>query len=158
MPRYRDVLKHADRLGRMHGGNATMYYWDSTNPELEDFRKVLNGINDGDPEILDTLPSSPLSGEFAGDMTPQLLYEEVDATKRQIEDASNEICDAYENGFNTGVQDAITESCLEGMRRSVVFHVTVDLTEQKEDEILSKLVDLLSQNNCDLVYDEWEEA
>lgn len=32
-------------------------------------RRFLKGIDDGDPEILDMIPSSPLSGEWAGDRT-----------------------------------------------------------------------------------------
>lgn len=32
-------------------------------------RRFLKGIDDGDPEILEIIPSSPLSGEWAGDRT-----------------------------------------------------------------------------------------
>jgi hypothetical protein len=158
MPKIKKVIEAAERLGRAHGGNAAQWYWDRTSPELDDFRKVLKGIEDGDPAILDTFTQPSLSGEYADGMTPQALYYNVDATKKQIQNSGSEICDAYETGFSAGYEDAITDSCLEGMRRDVVFNVTVSLDKQKEDELLSKIVDMLSKENCELVYDGWEEA
>lgn len=56
-------------------------------------RNIIEGIDNGDPEVLDALePPSPLSGEYAGESMPELLgadYEDADA-------------DDYERGYSEG--------------------------------------------------------
>jgi hypothetical protein len=75
---------------------------------------VLDGIDDGDPEILETLPYADLSGQWADGVTPQTLCEHVgiddddDDTQAML---GGDLCDAYEEGFNTAAGDAVAKAC-----------------------------------------------
>src|SRR5262245_57351269 len=107
MPRLRDILKKAEQDGRGAGANSAMWYYDRSEPTRENLLKVLKGMDDGDPEILDTFVSGSLSGEWADDMTPKRLYEELDMNDKQIEVASEEVCDAWEAAFNSAYADQV---------------------------------------------------
>ena len=153
--RYKDLLKQAESLGRESGNNAADWYWDRTDPDLDDFRAVLKGIRDGDPLILDTFIPGSLSGEHADDMTPNRLYEELGVSEAQLrswEESSelDELCEAWGYGFNSAYTDAVESSCLEGLRRDVTFHASVTIDEQTEAEISSAIFDLLAKLNCDI--------
>jgi len=158
MARIRDILKKARNDGGFNGANSAMWYWDSTYPKVEDFKKVLKGIREGDPEIMDTFMDADLSGQHADGVTPKQLFEEFEMSDKQIERYGDEVLTEWENGFNSGYQIGIEQSCLEGLRRDVVFHVTVTIDEQDESKLLSDLENLLAKQNCELVYGEHEEA
>lgn len=72
-------------------------------------RKVLQGIDDGDPEIWDTLPVPDLSGEWADLLNgSQLVSDAVEAAgiDEETEDVNSlfaDVCDAYENAFHDSV-------------------------------------------------------
>ena len=158
MATWQELLKQAESLGRETGNNAASWYFDRTETNLDNYRRVLNGIRDGDPMILDTFPSAPLSGEYAGDMTPKTLFELLRATDRQVLEHGVGFCEAYEEGFFSAFQESVEQECLNSLERSVVFHIGVTIREQNEQELLSKLTDLLARENCDLDFDEVEEV
>jgi hypothetical protein len=92
----------AARIGASHGRNAASWYFDG-NTSRETYERVLAGIDDGDPEIMDALPSSPLSGEWADSYSQfdladdaglvcdeRGLYDDFDLTA---------VCEAYTNAF-----------------------------------------------------------
>jgi len=60
----------AELAGAEAGKNAGSWVIDGTTTE-ETARRILRGLDDGDPEILDMQPA-PLSGEYAGESIPEL--------------------------------------------------------------------------------------
>lgn len=128
------ALQYARETGTAHGRAAASWY------EIRDeatARAILSGLEDGDPAILDTLPSADLSGEWADTLTgPQLVadawaeglcsdYRAVGmdhtaayeaAADRYIvlrdagEDAFSELCDAFELAFSEAAEDAIARA------------------------------------------------
>jgi len=96
----------AIKLGREHGEAAGSWVTDG-NTEPETYLKLQQGMQDGDPEILDMLPHSPLSGEFADSMTPNKLYAELELTELQLRnwEESTELdvlCEEYDAGVRRG--------------------------------------------------------
>lgn len=61
------------------------------NTPTETAAAILRGYSDGDPEIMDMMPS-PLSGEWAGEGMAELLGD----------DYTDEDADEYENGYQLG--------------------------------------------------------
>jgi len=131
----------AVRLGNEHGAAAATFYWDDTYPGIDDFRKVWQGIEDGDPEIQDTLPRADLSGEMADGMTPNKLYEAIGVPQAFIEMESvlavgllDDICDAYQQAFDMTAEHEIAKSCEEGLQRDVEITIVCN-TACREDEL-----------------------
>lgn len=72
-------------------------------------KKLLDGISEGDPEIMDSLPQPRLSGEWADDPTwTDILRDECDedTTEDEKED-DTEWQIAYEDAFHEGVEAAL---------------------------------------------------
>lgn len=154
-----DLIKAADTLGEQDGRDAASWYFTGSE-DRDQYQQVLKGIEDGDPAILDTLPGSPLSGEFAGDMAPNALYEQLGVTELQLRnweqsDELDQLCTAYEEGFSTGVGDEITRQCRIMLEQDVTFTISVK-TEQDPEKLLGMLTDLLARENCDLNDDSYE--
>lgn len=121
--------KYAAELGAEHGKNAASW-WEmdaiggraSGNP-AETARRVLQGLEDGDPVIYDAIPHADLSGEWAGDMTgPELVdYALAEAgvdSERHARLAEwvrewcfNDICDAYGAAFFEACEAEIVRAC-----------------------------------------------
>jgi len=57
---------YAADIGRSHGTTAAQWAFDG-NTGTETYRRVLAGIEDGDPEILDAYRVPDLSGDYTGD-------------------------------------------------------------------------------------------
>src|SRR5690348_7311418 len=107
---YETLLEQAREAGREHGKAAASWYFDGNTPD-ETYVYVLTGIENGDPEVLDTFPSAPLSGEWADNMTPTKLCEELglDAHAEATfnPEGFDELCSAYEDGFSEAVHHEI---------------------------------------------------
>ena len=118
---YEALLERARKAGEEHGRAAGSWYFDG-NTSNETYAAVLRGIEDGDPAVLDTFPSSPLSGECADSMTPTKLCEELglDAHAEATfnPEGFDELCSAYEGGFSQASQDEIV--------RVARYHVSSD--------------------------------
>jgi hypothetical protein len=104
---YDVLIEEARRMGEERGREVASWYFDG-NTTTETYAAVLRGIEDGDPEILDTLPSSPLSGEWAGDPVPTDVLATLGVSHDS--DAVDEYLDAYEMGFAMASQDQIEET------------------------------------------------
>ena len=99
---------YAYELGREHGANAAS--WVSIDDETS-ARRMLDGLQDGDPELLDALPYPDLSGQWADSLTgPTLVLDAMPShvySDDERADAFTDICDAYELGFSDASTEAI---------------------------------------------------
>jgi hypothetical protein len=87
------------RLGREAGHSAGTWVIDG-NTSTEQCARILRGIEDGDPEVMDMQPS-PLSGEWAGESIRELFGKQP--TDDQLTD--------YECGYSDGFWDEVARSC-----------------------------------------------
>jgi len=99
-----DKLKAAAaELGREAGHNAGTWVIDG-NTTVETARKILQGYEDGDPEVMDMQPS-PLSGEWADDPTIQNVLDDIasEAEVWEIDpDSEDDLLSVYENSYSDG--------------------------------------------------------
>ena len=101
----------AFELGKQAGHAAGSWVFDGNTSEAE-YRRVLDGYEAGDPEIMDLEPS-PLSGEWADSWTPRSLGDElgvIDTEDRDYELRIEAISDAYEQGFSESFWDEVTRA------------------------------------------------
>lgn len=106
----------AAKIGREHGRNAAGW-WEqdaiggrATGDVRPAALRTLSGIEDGDPEILDSLPGPDLSGQWADGYSSRDLYTELSVDG--IDDDGS-LCDAYEMAFSEAVHDEIARMCRE---------------------------------------------
>jgi hypothetical protein len=97
-------IEQAETIGREHGKNAASWYFDGNTPR-ETYELVLRGYDDGDPEIMDTFPTSPLSGEWADNYSLADLSQDTGVV--QHDPYFEDVCSAYEDGFYTASTDEI---------------------------------------------------
>lgn len=90
------LLKAAREAGEAHGRAAASWYFDG-NTTTETYRHTLEGLEAGDPAVLDTFPCAPLSGEWADEPTPATVLEGLGAD--DDDDERYGLVDAYEQGF-----------------------------------------------------------
>jgi hypothetical protein len=111
-----DRIKHQAHLwGVEVGENAAEWYaQDSfggrvTRGAKESARKVLKMLEDGDPEIYDSVRLPDLSGEWAGDPTPQTLAENAGLDEENDPEGfiTDELCDEWEEGVSEGFFDKL---------------------------------------------------
>jgi hypothetical protein len=138
------ATEHAERIGREHGVNAAEWWAQSavgsraTGDMQETAKRVLAGIDDGDPQILDDLPTPDLSGQWSDGYSSQDLYDEIDAdhewqyarftsTKtctvcgllpfdsddEELSCNDESLCDAYDNAFNEAAENEVRRICSE---------------------------------------------
>lgn len=106
-----DPLEQARAIGREHGKNAADW-WEQdaiggrvTGDVRPTARLVLEGIEEGDPAVLDGLPRPDLSGQYADGYTPAKLLAEVGGGEVQ------DLCDVYEAEFEVACQGAVVAHC-----------------------------------------------
>ena len=106
--RYEELEAEAANLGREAGLAAASWFFDGDTDE-ETYSRVLAGMDEGDPEVMDTLPSGWLSGEYAGDPTPQTLADDlgVDISDMEEADAFDGLCAAYERAADDASYEEI---------------------------------------------------
>ena len=117
--RTREALRAAKKAGREAGEAAASWYFDgNTTPET--YARVLKGIEDGDPEILDSFPYPNLSGEWAGDPTPRSLADDcgLEDEDERAEWLISDLCSAWEDAFSTAVHDSIEKEARRNVRRT----------------------------------------
>ena len=102
-----EILERADEAGYEAGVAAGSWLLDGNSTE-DAARRLLDGIEDGDPEILDALPSSPLSGEWADGLLPRDVLAEYGLDEQH--EAADEVLSAFEAGYDRGVTDEATRS------------------------------------------------
>lgn len=80
-------------------------YWAVQNMSDETAARIMQGYEDGDPEILDMMPA-PLSGEMPGESIAELFDLEVGADRPSDEELA-----AYEEDYSEGYWDTVTRAC-----------------------------------------------
>lgn len=99
-------VTQAAEIGARHGKAAASWFFDG-NTSTETYRRILAGIEDHDPEILDSLPSHGLSGEMADGYSSRDLERELGIDPDTETEDFGDISDAYETAFNEAVQHEI---------------------------------------------------
>ena len=109
-------------IGKEHGVNAASWWFDGNAAEFV-HEATLRGIVQGDPMVLDSLPQSPLSGEWADsfsvrDLCDELGYDMDDRESHAFDtdETISEICSAYEQGFSEGSTHAIESACIDYLK------------------------------------------
>jgi hypothetical protein len=123
---YDAALAYAAERGREDGTNAAGWYTQDamgaglSNVGRMNARRILIGIDDGDPAVMDSLPYADLSGEWADTLTGPGLVADAVAAALYGDDTAGEtaydaaradwftdICDAYETAYSDAATDAI---------------------------------------------------
>ena len=103
----REKLENAamHKRGFDDGENAAAWLVDgNTEQPFEFLTKLIKGLEDGDPAIIDQLPEPRVGGEFADDPTwEQICIEEVE----RYEDSEEELFAVYNEAFHEGVEAQI---------------------------------------------------
>lgn len=102
--RYDALMVDAYDRGAEHGRSAASWYFDG-NTDRETYERVVIAFRDGDPAIYDTLPASPLSGEWAGDPTAYDVLSDLGIDPD--DDAADDALSQYEDGFSVAVADTV---------------------------------------------------
>ena len=106
-------IEEATEQGREAARAAASWTCDG-NTDPEHAARVLDMLDDGDPQADGYLPARPnLSGEWAGDPTPLSLAREI--TGEQDPDA--DLIDALAEAFEDGVSEAFEDACAAELRR-----------------------------------------
>lgn len=108
---HREHLRaRAQTMGAEHGRARASWYFDGNTSE-DTYRRVLQGIEEGDPAVYDTFPSGALSGEWADDPTPASVLAElagtVDYNSVLTYEEQDEILRHYEDAFDVAVSETI---------------------------------------------------
>jgi hypothetical protein len=101
------------RRGFEDGKAAATWLVDGNTPDpYAVLSRLKNGIEDGDPEIMDQLPQPRINGEFADDPTwGDILREETELAADDDGEPSpyeDELFEIYCEAFSNGVDDQIT--------------------------------------------------
>lgn len=104
--------------GALEGRRAAGWVTDG-NTTRETYLALRTGIEDGDPAVLNELPSNPLDGTTATDVAMTAL-DEGGYSRDLIEEtwgddawivARDEITDAYEAAWSQAVRDEVLRAC-----------------------------------------------
>lgn len=102
------IIAEAAELGRDAGEAVASWVFDG-NTDRATYERFLQGLEDGDPETLDRLPSAPLSGEWADGPTPTSLLRDL-GIEPYTDDADalqDAICDAFEEAYDTAMYEEV---------------------------------------------------
>lgn len=101
------VLKQAEQAGQEYGRNAGSWAIDG-NTSSETYRRILDGYEDGDPEIMDMCPA-PLSGEWADGLLIRDVLEHLGVT--EDDDWADDLLTSFENGYSDGYWEQVIADC-----------------------------------------------
>ncbi len=110
--RYREIIREAKAAGR-HAGEAAASWATDGNTTPETARRIIDGYNDGDPEICDAFRVPDLSGEYAGDPTPQSLAEDLALDTDRDPDGTilDEACNAWVDAASDAFWSVLIRDC-----------------------------------------------
>ena len=115
-----DLDVQAAAIGREHGTNAaTWVEIGSTNAA-----RVLAGIEDGDPAVIDSLNEPNLSGEYAGDYVSRDLARDLDVAYDSLDAdqlmAFSEFEESYLLAAAESYWDAVAAACQQVIERDAI--------------------------------------
>jgi hypothetical protein len=94
--------------GYTDGRAAGTWVFDGNTQEAH-FKRIQQGVKDGDPMYIDMLPQPSIGGEFAGEQTwDDLVAEELFWEKEAVQYMdTQELHDTYCEAFGQGVEDEV---------------------------------------------------
>lgn len=111
---WQDIINAAKAAGTDAGQAAATWF------EIDDAdaaRRILTGIEDGDPEVLDSLPYCDLSGQWADGLNPRDIVAEAcsaaDVDPDPLEEWHEEIVSAFQDACNATVFEETERRCRE---------------------------------------------
>jgi hypothetical protein len=100
----------ARELGTEHGRAAGSWILDG-NSSRESAQRLLDMIEDGDPELWDSY-ASPLSGEWADGRTPDDILSEIDYPETRTPEEYDDIIRAYEDAHSSAWESEVNRLAL----------------------------------------------
>lgn len=90
-------------------GKNAAEWWMSSDMDVTQAEAILKQINDGDPEIMDRLPSPRLGGEFADEPSWESILrdESIHYDSEMDDDGRQDLQDLYHTKFTEASQDKI---------------------------------------------------
>lgn len=99
---YKQAKADARKAGEDAGRAAASWYFDG-NTDEQTYRRVLKGLDDGDPEVLDGLPYLDLSGQWADGPTMASVLEDIGCDVDGDDDAAEDIVNKYQSAYDAAV-------------------------------------------------------
>lgn len=156
---FRDLSARAYELGEAHGEAAgTWWYADNSgisNATIADLFKIWEGIEDGDPEVMDRLPHADLSGEMADSMTPQKLHEQIEVPQWMYDVPESgildDLCDSYETAYNMAAENAIRTATEAFLKREIMVKIECSMSVFPNDLrlLMKDLEEVIGKHNAD---------
>jgi len=116
--RFDTLVDRAEELGASCGRDDAGWYFDG-NTSAETYARVLQGLEDGDPAIVDTFPANPLSGEWAYGITSAAVLQWA----AKCDDAAVAILsDELRHVIYTAFEMAYDVAVAEGIERVARLH------------------------------------
>ena len=94
--------------GKSAGKAMASWVFDG-NTDPANYARILKGIQDGDPVVLDNLTTPNLSGEWADDPTPQTLADDLGI--ETDDDRLDDLCTLWEDAAHRAFWDEIERTC-----------------------------------------------
>lgn len=102
MPELEMLIHQARAIGLETGRIAAGWYFDG-NTSKETYRRVLSGIEEGDPEVTETFNVPNFSGEYSDSYTEDDLLHELgcraDMPTEEVDEIVNACLDAMVEGY-----------------------------------------------------------
>ena len=114
--RTREILSLAKRDGAHAGKSAASWAFDGGTDDAT-YRKVLAGLRDGDPAVLDSFRTPDLSGEWSGDPTQDTLAAEYGVSE------DDKRAEWLVDELGTVWMDAAGEAFWSEIERVCLFHI-----------------------------------
>lgn len=103
-------IAEARTRGERAGKNAASWYFNGETTNAQ-YRYVLRGIEDGDPEVLDMFNPPDLSGQWAGESINELLGDLIQHGGAEGYDEDDDIMDAWESAASDAFWAEIERVC-----------------------------------------------
>jgi hypothetical protein len=106
--RTKTLVERATDMGHDHGVNSGSWFIDG-NSSKEFCHKVIDGYDDGDPEVMDYCPS-PLSGQWADDPTVLDVLRSLGIPEQKYSKGADFLIDTYEDAFSKAWWDTVIQA------------------------------------------------
>lgn len=115
-PEWKALLRKAETAGKKAGAASASWFFDG-NTTKETYRRVLRGIDDGDPEILDRFPVLDLSGQWGGGTTDRDVLDDIGVDEDEYTaEAEDALINAYRDAHDIEVGRVIEKEARRGAR------------------------------------------